>query len=36
MKPVGLKMRSISINRSTALQSFLAMSEKTVQACSKS
>jgi len=36
MKPVGLKMRSISIKRSTALQSFFAMSEKTVQACSKS
>ncbi|KAJ6684916.1 hypothetical protein OIU79_015077 [Salix purpurea] len=35
-KPVGLRMRSISINRSPALQPFFSMSEKTVQAWSRS
>ena len=36
IKPVGLSIRSISINRSSGLQSFFSMSEKTVHAWSKS
>lgn len=36
IKPVGLSIRSISINRSSGLQSFFATSDKTVHAWSKS
>lgn len=36
IKPVGLSMRSISINRSSGLQSFFATSDKTLHAWSKS
>lgn len=35
-KPVGRSMRSISINRSSGLQPFCSMSERTVHAWSKS
>lgn len=35
-KPVGRSMRSISINRSSGLQFFFSMSEKTVHAWSRS
>lgn len=36
MKPVGLSMRSISSNKSSALHYFFSLSENTVQAWSKS
>ena len=35
-KPLGLRMRSISSNKSSALQPFFSISEKTVQAWSRS